>query len=60
MKVTIFGTGYVGLVQGAVLADAGHTVMCVDADETKLARLRADALAIVAERSFTNYSIGRN
>jgi UDPglucose 6-dehydrogenase len=40
MKITVFGTGYVGLVQGAVLADAGHTVTCVDIDEAKLARLK--------------------
>jgi len=40
MKITVFGTGYVGLVQGAVLADAGHTVICVDIDEAKLARLK--------------------
>ena len=33
MKVTIFGIGYVGLVQGAVLADAGHEVACVDIDQ---------------------------
>ena len=35
MKVTVFGTGYVGLVQGAVLADVGHHVMCVDVDAAK-------------------------
>jgi UDPglucose 6-dehydrogenase len=35
MKVTVFGTGYVGLVQGAVLADVGHQVLCVDVDEKK-------------------------
>ena len=40
MKIAVFGTGYVGLVQGAVLADAGHLVTCVDIDEAKLARLR--------------------
>ena len=33
MKVTVFGVGYVGLVQGAVLADAGHDVLCVDVNE---------------------------
>jgi UDPglucose 6-dehydrogenase len=33
MKVTVFGVGYVGLVQGAVLADAGHDVLCVDINE---------------------------
>ena len=46
MKVTIFGTGYVGLVQGAVLADTGHQVTCVDIDEAKLARLRQGVLPI--------------
>jgi len=46
MKITVFGTGYVGLVQGAILADAGHQVMCVDIDEGKLARLRQGILPI--------------
>ncbi|MFV2033481.1 MAG: hypothetical protein ACC663_13375, partial [Gammaproteobacteria bacterium] len=32
MKLAIFGTGYVGLVQGAVLADVGHDIVCVDVD----------------------------
>ena len=36
MKVCVFGTGYVGLVQGAVLAEAGHTVTCVDIDPEKI------------------------
>ncbi len=40
MNVTVIGTGYVGLIQGACLADVGHTVTCVDVDETKLALLR--------------------
>ena len=36
MRVTIFGSGYVGLVTGACLADAGNDVLCVDvADETE-------------------------
>tara|TARA_R110001583_G_scaffold184733_1_gene344263 strand:+ start:1734 stop:3077 length:1344 start_codon:yes stop_codon:yes gene_type:complete len=39
MNVTVFGTGYVGLVQAAVLADVGHTVCCVDVDKDKVARL---------------------
>jgi UDPglucose 6-dehydrogenase len=46
MKIAVFGTGYVGLVQGAVLADAGHTVICVDIDENKLARLRKGEIPI--------------
>lgn len=40
MKVAVVGTGYVGLPTGAVLADIGHTVVCIDRDETKLERIR--------------------
>src|SRR6516225_9100246 len=39
MKVTIFGSGYVGLVTGACLAEAGNHVICVDVDADKIARL---------------------
>ncbi|MDX2276152.1 MAG: UDP-glucose/GDP-mannose dehydrogenase family protein [Hyphomonadaceae bacterium] len=39
MRVTMIGTGYVGLVSGACFADFGHTVTCVDKDENKIARL---------------------
>ena len=46
MKVTVFGTGYVGLVQGAVLADVGHEVLCVDVDEAKVQALRAGHIPI--------------
>ena len=46
MKVTIFGTGYVGLVQGAVLADVGHEVLCVDVDAAKIAALQAGRVLI--------------
>jgi len=46
MKVTIFGTGYVGLVQGAVLAEVGHDVMCVDVDQEKIERLRQGEIPI--------------
>ncbi|MBA2076428.1 UDP-glucose dehydrogenase family protein [Aeromonas veronii] len=40
MKVTIFGTGYVGLVQAAILAEVGHQVCCVDVDDERIAALR--------------------
>jgi UDPglucose 6-dehydrogenase len=36
MKVSVIGTGYVGLVSGACLADVGHTVVCVDVDPKKV------------------------
>jgi UDPglucose 6-dehydrogenase len=39
MRVTIFGSGYVGLVTGACLADAGNHVICVDVDQDKIERL---------------------
>jgi UDPglucose 6-dehydrogenase len=39
MRVTMIGTGYVGLVSGACFADFGHTVTCVDKDQSKIARL---------------------
>ncbi|MBV9504684.1 MAG: UDP-glucose/GDP-mannose dehydrogenase family protein [Acidobacteriia bacterium] len=38
MRVTVIGTGYVGSVTGACLAYLGHTVTCVDTDETKIAK----------------------
>ena len=46
MNVTVFGTGYVGLVQGAILADVGHHVMCVDVDADKVARLERGIIPI--------------
>ena len=36
MKVSIVGTGYVGLVTGACLAESGHDVICVDVDHRKV------------------------
>ncbi|WP_271412084.1 UDP-glucose dehydrogenase family protein [Pseudomonas sp. Q1-7] len=39
MKITIFGTGYVGLTQAACLAEVGHRVLCVDIDERRIAQL---------------------
>lgn len=39
MKLTIFGSGYVGLVTGACMAEMGNDVLCVDIDADKIARL---------------------
>nr|WP_297456715.1 UDP-glucose/GDP-mannose dehydrogenase family protein [uncultured Halomonas sp.] len=46
MKIAIFGTGYVGLVTGACLADVGHDVMCMDVDGDKIARLKRGEIPI--------------
>lgn len=46
MKVTFFGIGYVGLVQAAVLADAGHDVCCVDIDQNKINALKKGNIPI--------------
>ena len=46
MKITIFGSGYVGLVTGACLADAGNQVLCVDVDERKIALLKSGGVPI--------------
>ncbi|HEY7864594.1 MAG TPA: UDP-glucose 6-dehydrogenase, partial [Psychromonas sp.] len=46
MKVTVYGIGYVGLVQAAVLAQVGHSVMCVDIDRDKIANLKRGIIPI--------------
>ncbi|HKK55973.1 nucleotide sugar dehydrogenase, partial [Marinobacter sp.] len=46
MKITIFGTGYVGLVTGACLADVGHDVLCMDVDQGKIDKLRNGQIPI--------------
>ena len=46
MKVTVFGIGYVGLVQAAVLAEVGHDVVCVDIDAAKIEALKAGHIPI--------------
>lgn len=46
MKVTVFGTGYVGLVTGACLADVGHDVLCVDIDQRKVDNLKLGIIPI--------------
>ena len=40
MKITIVGTGYVGLVTGTCLAETGNDVLCIDIDEAKVAKLK--------------------
>ncbi len=63
MRVTVAGTGYVGLVSGACLADTGNTVVGYDIDEGKIARLNAGECPIfepgLSEMLATNISAGR-
>jgi UDPglucose 6-dehydrogenase len=46
MNVTVVGTGYVGLVVGACLAETGNDVVCADVDAGKIAGLNQDVLPI--------------
>lgn len=46
MKITVFGSGYVGLVTGACLADVGNQVMCMDVDAGKIEALKQGIIPI--------------
>ena len=46
MRVTVIGTGYVGLVAGACLAETGNDVICADIVESKISRLNAGKIPI--------------
>ncbi len=46
VKISIVGTGYVGLVTGACFAEVGHSVVCVDNDQKKVALLQAGGIPI--------------
>jgi UDPglucose 6-dehydrogenase len=63
MKLTVVGTGYVGLVTGACLAEVGNEVLCLDLDKAKIATLEAGGLPIhepgLLEMVHRNVAAGR-
>ena len=63
MKIAMVGSGYVGLVSGACLADFGHEVVCIDKDPGKIERLNAGVMPIyepgLAELVAGNVKAGR-
>jgi UDPglucose 6-dehydrogenase len=63
MRVTVIGSGYVGLVTGACLAEMGNDVVCLDVDEAKIALLRGGGVPIhepgLAEMIQRNVGAGR-
>ena len=46
MKITIVGSGYVGLVSGICFAKLGHEVFCVDKDQNKISQLESGDIPI--------------
>lgn len=46
MKISVFGSGYVGLVQATVLAEVGHDVICMDIDQHKVELLQQGHVSI--------------
>ena len=46
MRIAMIGSGYVGLVSGACLADFGHEVSCIDSDSEKIAALKRGEIPI--------------
>jgi len=63
MRITMIGTGYVGLVSGACFSDFGHEVVCVDKDVRKIDALHANVMPIyepgLAELVSNNVKAGR-
>src|SRR5438128_1176132 len=49
LRISVIGCGYVGLVTGACLAEAGHEVMCTDIDAARIAQLKAGGVPIYEE-----------
>ena len=63
MDISIFGTGYVGLVTGACLSEVGHNVSCIDIDQQKIDQLNNGNITIyepnLEEIVSNNIKLGR-
>jgi UDP-glucose 6-dehydrogenase len=57
MNITIIGTGYVGLVTGACLADLGNHVFCLDVDQAKIDLLNSGGVPIYEHRDIKSQGI---
>ena len=64
MKISVIGTGYVGLVSGTCFSETGVDVVCVDVDQRKIDKLNNGQIPIyepeeMEDLKFNYYSIGR-
>ena len=57
MRLSVIGTGYVGLVSGVCLAEKGHNVICVDVDQEKIDQINSGVPPIYENECFKRLSL---